>query len=79
MFDIIASVLTGGATGIFGSLIGTVGRFFEKKQQLKEMTIQFDQEYKLQQLQITSRKEELESEQAIAEMESVAEMKSASN
>ena len=52
MFDIIASVLTGGATGIFGSLIGTVGRFFEKKQQLKEMTIQFDQEYKLQQLQI---------------------------
>ena len=78
MFDIIASVLTGGATGILGSLIGTVGRFLEKNQKLKEMTLEFDQEYKLQQLQITSRKEELESEQAIAEMESVAEMKSAS-
>ena len=78
MFDIIASVLTGGATGILGSLVGTVGRFLEKKQKLKEMTLQFDQEYKLQELQITSRKEELESEKAIAEMETVAEMKSAS-
>ena len=38
MFDIIASVLTGGATGILGSLIGTVGRFLEKKQKLKEIT-----------------------------------------
>ena len=37
MFDIIASVLTGGATGILGSLIGTVGRFLEKKQKLKEV------------------------------------------
>tara|TARA_R110002167_G_scaffold353111_1_gene566253 strand:- start:624 stop:1079 length:456 start_codon:yes stop_codon:yes gene_type:complete len=78
MFDIIASVLTGGATGILGSLVGTVGRFLEKKQKLKEMTLQFDQEIKLQELQITSRKEELESEKAIAEMETVAEMKSAS-
>ena len=78
MFDIIASVLTGGATGILGSLVGTVGRFLEKKQKLKEMTLQFDQEFKLQELQITSRKEELESEKAIAEMESLAEMKSAS-
>ena len=49
MFDIIASVLTGGATGILGSLIGTVGRFLEKKQKLKEMTLEFDQEFKLQQ------------------------------
>ena len=49
-----------------------------KKQKLKEMTLQFDQEFKLQELQISSRKEELESERAIAEMESVAEMKSAS-
>ena len=73
MFDIIASVLTGGATGILGSLVGTVGRFLEKKQKLKEMTLQFDQEFKLQELQITSRKEELESERAIAEMESLAE------
>ena len=50
MFDIIASVLTGGATVILGSLVGTVGRFLEKKQKLKEMTLQFDQEYKLQEL-----------------------------
>lgn len=32
MFDMIASVLTGGATGIVGSLIGTVGRYFETRQ-----------------------------------------------
>ena len=46
MFDIIASVLTGGATGILGSLIGTVGRFLEKKQKLKEMTLSYNS-YKL--------------------------------
>jgi|TARA_R100001086_G_scaffold23796_1_gene11266 Sec-independent protein translocase protein TatA len=78
MFDIIASVLTGGATGIIGSLIGTVGRFFEKKQQLKEMTLQFDQEYKLQELQISSRREEAESERAIAELQAESEIKTAS-
>tara|TARA_Y100001951_G_C11277779_1_gene263129 strand:- start:487 stop:942 length:456 start_codon:yes stop_codon:yes gene_type:complete len=78
MFDIIASVLTGGATGIIGSLIGTVGRFFEKKQQLKEMTLQFDQEYKLQELQISSHREEAESERAIAELQAESEIKTAS-
>ena len=38
----------------------------------------FDQEYKLQQLQITSRREELESEEAIARMKTNADMKTAS-
>ena len=39
MFEIIASVLSGGATGIIGSAIGTVGRFLEKKQELKQMKL----------------------------------------
>ena len=78
MFDMIASVLTGGATGIVGSLIGTVGRYFDNKQKIKQMSLEFDQEYKLQELQITSRKEELESEEAIARMETNAAMKTAS-
>ena len=78
MFDMIASVLTGGATGIVGSLIGTVGRYFETRQKLKQMSLEFDQEYKLQQLQITSRREELESEEAIARMKTNADMKTAS-
>ena len=77
MFDMIASVLTGGATGIVGSLIGTVGRYFDNKQKIKQMSLEFDQEYKLQELQITSRKEELESEEAIARMETNAAMKTA--
>ena len=42
------------------------------------MSLEFDQEYKLQELQITSRKEELESEEAIARMETNAAMKTAS-
>ena len=78
MFDMIASVLTGGATGIVGSLIGTVGRYFENRQKIKQMSLEFDQEYKLQELQISSRKEELESEEAIARMETNAAMKTAS-
>ena len=78
MFDMIASVLTGGATGIIGSLIGTVGRYFETRQKIKQMSLEFDQEYKLQELQISSRKEELESEEAIARMETNAAMKTAS-
>ena len=42
------------------------------------MSLEFDQEYKLQELQISSRKEELESEEAIARMETNAAMKTAS-
>ena len=78
MFDIIASVLTGGATGIIGSAIGTVGRFFEKKQELKQIKLEFDQELSLQQLQITARKDELESEQAIVQSQADASIKTAS-
>ena len=65
MFEIIASVLSGGATGIIGSAIGTVGRFLENRQDLTQMKLEFDQELELQQLQITARKDELESEHAI--------------
>ena len=78
MFEIIATVLSGGATGIIGSAIGTVGRFLEKKQELKQMKLEFDQEIQLQQLQMTARQEELESEQAIAQVQADSEMRSAS-
>ena len=78
MFDVIASVLTGGATGIIGSAIGTVGRFLEKRQELKQMKLEFDQELQLQQLQITARKDELESEQAIVQTQAESDIKTAS-
>ena len=78
MIYIIASVLTGGATGIIGSAIGTVGRFLEKRQELKQMKLEFDQELQLQQLQITARKDELESEQAIAQAQADADVRTAS-
>ena len=78
MLDIIASVLTGGATGIIGSAIGTVGRFIEKRQELKQMKLEFDQEFKLQGLQITARKDELESEQAIVQAQADSDIKTAS-
>ena len=78
MFDIIATVLSGGATGIVGSAIGTVGRFLEKRQELKQMQLEFDQELQLQQLQMTARKDELESEQAIVQVQADSDIKAAS-
>ena len=78
MFEIIASVSSGGATGIIGSAIGTVGRFLEKKQELKQMKLEFDQELQLQELQITARKDELESEQAIVQVQADSDIKTAS-
>ena len=78
MFDMIASVLTGGATGIVGSLIGTAGRFLEKRQQLKQIKLEFDQELSLQQLQMSARKHELESEHAIVQVKADSDIKTAS-
>ncbi len=78
MFEVIASVLSGGATGILGSVIGTVGRFLEKKQELRKMEMEFSQELKLQELQISARSEELESEHAIALVQADADIKTAS-
>ena len=78
MFDLIGSVLTGGATGILGSVIGQVGRFLETKQKLKKMAIEFQHELNLQELQFEARTAELENEQAIAEAGAMATMKSAS-
>jgi|TARA_R100001530_G_scaffold132679_1_gene105308 hypothetical protein len=78
MFEIIASVLSGGATGIIGSLVGTVGRYVEKRQELKQIEIEFTQEIKLQELQISARSTELESEQAIALVKADSDIKTAS-
>jgi hypothetical protein len=78
MFEVIASVLSGGATGILGSVIGTVGRFLEKRQELKKMEMEFHQELKLQELQIAARSEELESEQAITLVQADSDIKTAS-
>lgn len=78
MFEIIASVLSGGATGIIGSLVGTVGRYVEKRQEIKQMSLEFSQEIKLQELQISARSSELESEQAIALVKADSDIKTAS-
>jgi hypothetical protein len=78
MFEIIGSVLTGGATGIIGSVIGQAGRFLETRQKLKKMALEFDQELKLQEMQIEARSAELESERAIAEENAAATIKAAS-
>lgn len=78
MFEIIASVLSGGATGIIGSLVGTVGRYIEKRQEIKQMSLEFSQEIKLQELQISARSSELESEQAIALVKADSDIKTAS-
>ena len=72
MFEILGSVLTGGATGIIGSIIGQAGRFLETRQKLKKMQLEFTQELQLQEMQIEARSAELESERAIAEENAAA-------
>ena len=78
MFEILGSVLTGGATGIIGSIIGQAGRFLETRQKLKKMKLEFSQELQLQEMQIEARSAELESERAIAEENAAASIKTAS-
>jgi ABC-type protease/lipase transport system fused ATPase/permease subunit len=78
MFEILGSVLTGGATGIIGSIIGQAGRFLETRQKLKKMKLEFSQELQLQEMQIEARSAELESESAIAEENAAASIKAAS-
>ncbi len=78
VIDTILAVLTGGATGLVGTIIGKVAGYFEFKQKMEFTRLQYGQEVELQKLQHTARVVELESERAIHEVSAAAKTRSAS-
>ena len=78
MFDVIMGIVSGGATGIFGSLLGRVAGIFEASQKRKSMALEFDHELKMQGINLQARNQELEIEERIASTETAASMRQAS-
>ena len=76
--ELILSLLTGGATGIFGSLLGRVAEFFEKAQVQKFRQEEWGHERVLIEMQLRGREAEWEHESAIAEADAAARMRDAS-
>ena len=78
MFGLITSVLTGGATGLIGSLLSKGIGLFEATQKRKDRALEYEQELKLLDRQAALRKAETESELAIADAETTASLREAS-
>jgi hypothetical protein len=77
-FDFFTSILTGGATGLLGMILSAVVKHAEARQRLQEKRLDFAHELELQRLAMQTRGQELESEQAIAEIASAESMRVAS-
>ena len=69
--EFLISLISGGATGLLGTLIGRVVGFYENKQK-------FQHELKLLELQAKIGKEEAEHELAVAEAKAAADLRVAS-
>lgn len=67
MVETLLTLLAGGGTGLLGSMVGRVAGFFEEKQKLKRLEIEFSHELKLQEIQIAARINEREHEKDIAD------------
>jgi len=78
MFGLISSVLTGGATGLIGSLLNKGIGLFEAAQKRKDRILEFEQELKLLDKQAALRTAETENELAIADAETTASLREAS-
>ncbi len=78
MFGLITSVLTGGATGLVGSLLSKGIGLFEAAQKRKDRALEFEQELKLLDKQAALRTAETENELAIANAETAASLREAS-
>ena len=76
--ETIMTALFGGATGIIGTVIGKAAGYFEKKQEMEILKENNKHELSLQEMQISARAQELESEAVIAETKAFSEMRSAS-
>ena len=78
MFGVISSVLTGGATGLIGSLLSKGIGIFEAGQKRKDKALEYEQELKLLDRQAALKTAETENELAIANAETAASLREAS-
>ena len=78
MFGVISSVLTGGATGLIGSLLSKGIGIFEASQRRKDKALEYEQELKLLDKQAALKTAETENELAIANAETAASLREAS-
>ncbi|EKE72474.1 hypothetical protein [Oceanibaculum indicum] len=78
IFDFLTSILTGGATGLLGMIFTAVSRWAEARQRMAERAQDYKHELALQQLAMQTRGMELESEQAIADIEATQAMRTGS-
>jgi hypothetical protein len=78
IFDFLTSILTGGATGLLGMVFTAVSRWAEARQRMAERAQDYQHELALQNLAMQTRGMELESEQAIADIEATQAMRTGS-
>lgn len=78
MWDVIGSVMTGGATGILGSVIGKAFNFVDMFIEEKKAAGEHTRTMEMHRLQSELRAEELENERAIVEEESAGAARAAS-
>ena len=78
MFGVISSVLTGGATGLIGSLLSKGIGIFEASQRRKDKALEYEQELKLLDKQAALKTAETGNELAIANAETAASLREAS-
>jgi hypothetical protein len=65
--EILTILFGGGATGLLGTLLSQVFSWCNKKQQLQELSLTFEHEIRLQEMQLKSLRQETEREIFIAE------------
>ena len=65
MWDMIGAALFGAGSGIFGSVISKALSIWQYKEEVKAKKLDYEHEKSLLSLQLSARKDELESEQAI--------------
>ena len=75
---LIGSVMTGGATGLIGSILSKGIGIFEAQQKRKDKQLDFEHELKLLEAQAVLRTAETENELAIANAETAASLREAS-
>lgn len=78
MLDLLMSVLTGGATGLLGSVISKVFNIFEARERRRDRLLEYEHERSLLQMQAQLRQGEREHEMAIAQEASWGQVRSAS-
>lgn len=66
MLDLLMTIVSGGATGIIGSVVGGIFKFMERREDRAQTALTHAHELELQKLQIAARDAETENELAIA-------------